>query len=60
MGNNHEKFFSKNKRKILVLGLSDAGKTSFSHNFISLALVQNLQSKPELANSSKQTIKMDL
>ena len=28
MGNNHEKFFSKEKRKLLVLGLNGVGKSS--------------------------------
>ena len=28
MGNNHDKFFSKNKRKVLVLGITNAGKSS--------------------------------
>lgn len=28
MGNNHEKYFSKEKRKLLILGLDGAGKSS--------------------------------
>lgn len=28
MGNNHEKFFSKEKRKLLILGLNGVGKSS--------------------------------
>lgn len=28
MGNNHEKYFSKEKRKLLILGLEGAGKSS--------------------------------
>lgn len=28
MGNNHEQYFGKDKRKIIVLGLEGAGKTS--------------------------------
>jgi GTPase SAR1 family protein len=27
MGNNHDKYFGKEKRKILILGLPDSGKT---------------------------------
>jgi GTPase SAR1 family protein len=28
MGNNHDKFFSKDKRRFLVLGLENSGKTT--------------------------------
>lgn len=28
MGNNHDKYFSKEKRKLLILGLEGAGKSS--------------------------------
>jgi len=28
MGNNHDKYFGNDKRKIIVLGLEGAGKTS--------------------------------
>ena len=28
MGNNHDKYFGSDKRKIIILGLEDAGKTS--------------------------------
>lgn len=28
MGNNHEKYFSKEKRKLLILGLEGTGKSS--------------------------------
>jgi hypothetical protein len=28
MGNNHNKYFSGDKRKVLILGLSESGKTS--------------------------------
>lgn len=31
MGNNHEQYFGKDKRKIIVLGLEGAGKTSKSN-----------------------------
>jgi hypothetical protein len=30
MGNNHDQYFGKDKRKIIVLGLEGAGKTSTS------------------------------
>lgn len=30
MGNNHDKYFGSDKRKIIILGLEDAGKTSTS------------------------------
>ncbi len=29
MGNNHNDFFGTNKRKVLFLGLAEAGKTTF-------------------------------
>ncbi len=28
MGNNHDQYFGKDKRKVIVLGLEGAGKTS--------------------------------
>jgi hypothetical protein len=28
MGNNHDQYFGKDKRKIIVLGLKDSGKSS--------------------------------
>lgn len=28
MGNNHDKYFGSDKRKIIILGLDDSGKTS--------------------------------
>jgi GTPase SAR1 family protein len=28
MGNNHDKYFGSDKRKIIILGLENAGKTS--------------------------------
>lgn len=31
MGNNHDQFFGKNKRKVLFLGMTDAGKTSIRY-----------------------------
>ena len=30
MGNNHDKYFGSDKRKIIILGLEKAGKTSKS------------------------------
>jgi len=36
MGNNHDKYFGADKRKILVLGLDDSGKTSNHFKIIAL------------------------
>lgn len=33
MGNNHDKYFGSDKRKILILGLENAGKTG---NFLKI------------------------
>ena len=44
MGNNHNKYFGQNKRKILILGLSTSGKTSnLPFFFISIALLRILK-----------------
>ena len=40
MGNNHDKYFGKDKRKILVLGLPETGKTCI--NVLTLALVETV------------------
>ena len=50
MGNNHDKFFSKNKRKVLLLGLQNAGKTSI--DFINISSGVN----PKLATSEDQIV----
>ena len=34
MGNNYEKHFSKSKRKVLILGLPETGKTSKIINYL--------------------------
>lgn len=41
MGNNHDQYFGKEKRKIIILGLEGSGKSS-NFNFICLALVNYL------------------
>lgn len=35
MGNNHDKYFGSDKRKIIILGLDNAGKTSNSNRLSS-------------------------
>lgn len=41
MGNNHEKFFSKEKRKLLILGLNGVGKSCINTLSI-LALIKTI------------------
>lgn len=36
MGNNHDKYFGKDKRNILILGLPECGKTSNIYRNIAL------------------------
>lgn len=57
MGNNHDKFFSKNKRKLLVLGVQDSGKSSKKKYLLIKALIQTIKMKGE---SSEKPEKEDL
>ena len=52
MGNNHNQYFGKDKRKIIVLGLEDAGKTSKIY-VMYLALVNYIVSEKINFNTQK-------
>ena len=46
MGNNHEKNFSKDSRKILVLGIQKSGKTCKFDIFYNQAFIRNIKGEP--------------
>ena len=52
MGNNHDQYFGKDKRKIIVLGLEGSGKTS-NFRLITLALVNYIISEKVDFNTQK-------
>ena len=47
MGNNHDKFFSKDKRKLLIVGLQGSGKSS---NLIFILSINSFGENPQQRN----------
>ena len=39
MGNNHDQYFGSDKRKIIIVGLENAGKTSKNYHLYSFSLI---------------------
>ena len=48
MGNNHEQYFGKNKRKVLLLGLSASGKTCT--HLLTLAILNSIANPKNQSN----------